>query len=267
MRCWRRCIRCILVIWAGFLGRSGRVGSGGVFDGHSDVQVHEESERVKHGVNGNSVKMYDRGNVLRVETTIDNPKEFRSDRAAVGDPEGAADWRVLRRSVADTHRRSVVSESSNGRYLEALSSVAATASLGELAAPWCARAAEPGGSGRKLRALNPLAAGDAALLTAVSDPKWQLNGLRNGDLSEAVFGEPPIDPKDRKRRCSQVGRLLRLLRAHRILRKVSKSNRYVVCGKARDALLTVLAARKANAESLTETADEKRSRDAKKATC
>ena len=250
-----------------FLGRSGRVGSGGVFDGHSDVQEYEESVRVKHWVNGNSVKMYDHGNVLRVETTINNPKEFRSYRAAVGDPEGVADWRVLRRSVADTHRRSVVSESSNGRYLEALSSVAATASLGELAAPWCARAADPGGSGRKLRALNPLAAGDAALLTAVSDPKWELNGLRNGDLSEAVFGEPPIDPKDRKRRCSQVSRLLRLLRAHGILRKVSKSNRYVVCGKARDALLTVLAARKANAESLTGTADEKRSRDAKKLTC
>ena len=33
------------------------------------------------------------------------------------------------------------------------------------------------------------------------------------------------------------------------------------------AKITELAARKANAESLTETADEKRSRDAKKATC
>ena len=49
-----------------------------------------------------------------------------------------------------------------------------------------------------MRALNPLASGDAALLTAVSDPKWQLNGLRNGDLSEALFGEPPTDPKERK---------------------------------------------------------------------
>ena len=80
-------------------------------------------------------------------------------------------------------------------------------SRAEVAAPWCERAAEPGGSGRKLRALNPLATGDAALLTAVSDPRWQLNGLRNGDLSDAVFGEPPVDPKDRKRRGSQVSRL------------------------------------------------------------
>lgn len=249
-----------------FLGRSGRVGSGGVFDVHSDVQAWEESVRVKHWVNGNSVKMYDHGNVLRVETTINNPKEFRSYRAAVGDPEGAADWRVLRRSVADTHRRCVVSESSNGRYLEALSSVAATTPVAELVAPWCRRAAEPGGSGRKLRALNPLASGDAALLTAVSDPKWQLNGLRNGDLAEALFGEPPTDPKERKQRSSKVGRLLRLLRAHGIVQKVSKTNRYVVCAKARDGVLAVLAASKANAETLTAMMEQKPSQNAKKKT-
>jgi hypothetical protein len=33
--------------------------------------------RVKHWLNGNSVKMYDKaGTILRIETTIGNPKDF-----------------------------------------------------------------------------------------------------------------------------------------------------------------------------------------------
>jgi hypothetical protein len=145
--------------------------SNGVVDVHSDVQAFEESVRLKHWVNGNSVKKYDHGSVLRVETTINEAKEFRSYRSKVGDPEGGKGWRVLRRSVADTHRRSEVSQKSNERYLESLSSVAATTTVGELASSWCERAAEPGGSGRKLRALNSLAEDDAALLAAVADPQ------------------------------------------------------------------------------------------------
>jgi len=71
-----------------FLGRSGQLHSNGVVDVHSDVQAFEESVRLKHWVNGNSVKKYDHGSVLRVETTINEAKEFRSYRSKVGDPEG-----------------------------------------------------------------------------------------------------------------------------------------------------------------------------------
>jgi hypothetical protein len=234
-----------------FLGRSGRLPADTTVDVHSDVQDFAESVRLKHWVNGNSVKLYDHGNVLRVETTINAPKEFRSYRSKVGEPDGAKDWRVMRRGVADTHRRAEVSQACNNRYLEALSSVAATTTVAELLTPWCQRVAEPGDGGRKLRALNPLSADDAALLTAVSDPKWQVNGLRNHDLAEALFGEDPADPVERKRRSAKVSRLLRLLRAHRILKKVPKSHRYLVCAKSRDALLALVAARNANPETLT----------------
>ena len=223
-------------------------------DVHSDVQVVEESVRLKHWVNGNSVKMYDHGNVLRVETTINQPKEFRSYRAAVGEPGGAKQWRVLQRGVADTHRRTEVSQAANERYLDSLAAVAATTTVGELAQRWTERVAEPGAGGtkrRKVRALNPLSAEDAALLTAVSDPRWSVNGLRNRDVAAALYGEPPPDRSARKQRSAKVGRLLRLLRAHGILQKVPKTHRYQVCAKARDGLLALLAARAANPEKLT----------------
>lgn len=234
-----------------FLGRSRRLSAGASPEVHSDVQVFEESVRLKHWVNGNSVKMYDHGNVLRVETTINEPKEFRSYRTAVGDPEGKASWRILRRSVADTYRRAEVSQAANERYLESLAAVAATTTVAELTSPWTERVAEPGKGGRRLRGLNPLSAEDGALLSAVSDPKWVLTGLRNRDLAAALFGETPSDPEERKRRSAKTGRLIRLLRAHGILKKVPKTHRYQVCEKSRDGLLALLAARSANPESLT----------------
>jgi hypothetical protein len=237
-----------------FLGRSGRLAPGTVVDVHSDVQVVEESVRVKHWVNGNSVKMYDHGNVLRVETTINRPKEFRSYRAAVGDPEGPKSWRVMQRGVADTHRRAEVSQAANERYLESLAAVAATTTVAEVAQRWTERVVEPGVQGksqRKMRALNPLSIRDADLLTAVADPKWVVNGLRNRDLAAALFGDPPTDALERKQRSAKTGRLIRLLRAHGILKKVPTTHRYQVCEKSRDGLLAILLARSANTEKLT----------------
>jgi len=236
-----------------FMGRS-RLPIAASADVHTDVQAVQESVRLKHWVNGNSLKTYDHGTVLRVETTINNPKEFQSYRAKVGEPDGPKAWRVLQRSVADLHRRAAVSQAANGRYLEAMSSVAERTTLNTLVTPWCQRVAEPGPGGRMVRALNPLAAEDAALLQAVSDPKWEVNGLRNRDVAEALYGETPADPAEQKRRSARVSRLLRLLRAHGILKKVPKTHRYLVCVQARAAILAVLAARHANPDELTKQA-------------
>jgi hypothetical protein len=231
-----------------FLGRS-RLGSAA--DIHSDVEAFEESTRLKYWVNGNSLKLYDHANNLRAETTINNPDEFRSYRAKVGEPEGPKDWRVLERGVAGMHRRAQVSQAANERLFEGLASVAATTTLEKLVTPWCQRVAEPGGSGRMVRALNPMSTDDLKLLIAVSDPRWLLNGMRNRDLAEALYGPAPNDPMERKRRSARISRLLRLLRAHAILKKVPNSQRYQICANARDAILALLAARQANPEKLT----------------
>lgn len=117
-----------------FLGRSKLNGKTGA-DVRSDVKAFEESVRLKHWANGNSLKAYDHCNNFRPETTINNPKEFRSYRAAVGDPEGPKSWRPLQRSVADMHRRAEASQKANERYLESLASVAADKTLEELVSP------------------------------------------------------------------------------------------------------------------------------------
>jgi hypothetical protein len=234
-----------------FLGRSaqGRPYQGEV---SSDLRRRLEGVRLKHRVGANSLKMYDHETVLRVETTINEPKEFRSYRAAVTEPAGEKDWRVLQRSVADMHRRTEVSQAANERYLEALAGVAATRSVQELAEPLCRRVAAPGPRpGRKVRALNPLSAADGALLAAVADPKWMVNGLRNRDLVAALHEKEARDAAEKRRRSARVTRLIRLLRGHGLLQKVPRSHRYQVSAEARKVIVTLLAARNATAETLS----------------
>ena len=116
----------------------------------SNVLGRLEGIRLKHWLNGNSIKLYDKDSVLRAETMLAEPGLFRVYRTAEGDPQGAMAWRPLRKGIADLHRRAQVSQAANERYLTALTAVHATTPLWELAEPLCRPAFEPTRrSGRK----------------------------------------------------------------------------------------------------------------------
>ena len=102
-----------------------------------------------------------------------------------------------------------------------------------------------------MRALNPLAAGDAALLAAVSRPEFLINGLRNRDVRRLLYGPDPATAAEQRRQSAAVTRQLRLLRGHGLIHKVPKTHRYVVSEAGRKAITAVLAARNASAEDLT----------------
>jgi len=72
-------------------------------------------------VNRNSVKMYNKcGNILRVETTISNTRDFKVFRYPNDDERQEASWQKMRKGVADLHRRCEVSDKSNTRYADAI---------------------------------------------------------------------------------------------------------------------------------------------------
>lgn len=255
----------------------------------SNLKERVEGVRLKHWLNGNALKIYDKDSVLRVETLIRDPGDFKVYRAKEGDTDGPKDWRPLRKGVADLHRRAEVSQAANGRYLEALAAVQETTSLRQLAEPLCRAVPEPvrrpapGAATastptaestaavstlavestptpaparrtrpRRVRALNPLAAADAALLEAVSRHEFLLNGLRNRDLRRLLCGAEPSDPVVRRRQAAAVTRKLRLLRGHGLLHKVAKTHRYVVSEAGRKIITALRAARHANADQLTQ---------------
>jgi hypothetical protein len=132
----------------------------------TDMKRRAEGVRIKHRVGDNSVKMYDKqGRILRVETTINDVKGFKVFRAPQSKPDAAPAWRQMRKGVADLHRRSETSQAANDRYLRTLASVDDATPLGRVAGGLCRPVQH---QGRRVRALNPYAAGDARLIAAIS---------------------------------------------------------------------------------------------------
>lgn len=239
-----------------FFGRTRGISGNSPVEVESEWKRFYEGLRLKHWVNSNSLKLYDYLNIARVETTINDPKFFKVYRASQADPQGPKDWRGMRWSVADLHRRAEVSQKVNERYLEGMSIVKETRPVKELVEPLCARVSEPGKkAARKVRALNPWSKEDAALLLAISDPKWMVAGIRNRDLVAILYPAKTTDATEKRRRSSRVTRLLRLLRGHGLLQKVPKTHRYQVSEKARTTIAALLAAGNANpAELVTKAA-------------
>ena len=228
-----------------FLGHSGRAPLNG--EVKTDRRQRSEGVRVKHWVNQNSVKCYDKGSILRVEATINEPKDFRVWRAPENNPNGKMQWRPLRRSVADLHRRAEVSRAATERYLSALAAVHVSTSLAEQAARMCLPVRR---DGRRYRALNALGQADGQLLAIVNRGEFALNGFRNRDVRGHLYSATE-DREQQRRQMAAVGRRLRLLRAHGLIAKVAKTHRYVVTEKGRNVMTAVLAARQASTEKLT----------------
>jgi hypothetical protein len=218
----------------------------------TDLKERPEGVRLKHRLNNNSIKMYDKqGSVLRVETTLNNARDMKVYRPKEGDEGGAKDWRYLRKGIADLHRRAKVCQDANGRYLESLATVAETTPLGELIEPVCRSVRW---QGKRVRALNPWGAKDAALLEAVHRGEFAINGFRNRDLRGLLFGSKAVPADEARRQSGKITRQLRLLRAHGLIRKVSKTHRYVLTDQGRTIISALLAARQADPATLTKVA-------------
>ena len=80
--------------------------------------------RIKHRMKNNWLKMYDKfGLVLRIETVINNPREFRVRRLRTREGRREMVWCPMNKGVINLYRYREVSLAANERYLEALSVV------------------------------------------------------------------------------------------------------------------------------------------------
>ena len=218
----------------------------------TDMKTRPEGVRIKHRLKQNSIKMYDKqGSVLRIETTINDPADFKQYRTPEGKPDAAVGWHCMRKGIADLHRRTEVSQAANDRYLCALASVEDTTSVGELATRLCQPVRR---NGRRARPLNPYAPDDAKLLDAISPGEFTINGFRNRDLRLQLFNDDKASKQVQRRHAAAVTRKLALLHAHRLIRKVPGTHRYHLSRQGRIIVTTLITARKANANALTKLA-------------
>lgn len=227
----------------------------GAFRGEvqSDLKGRREGVRIKHRVGANSLKMYDKPNVLRVETTLNQAGDLKVLRPKADAPRGKLVYQPLRKGVADLHRRAQLCQAANGRYLDALAAADASTPLKVLLAPLSRPVVEAGAGeaerGRRWRALQPLGQ-DAELLAAASRGEWLMKGFRNRELREVLWGADPEDAGERRRRSARMGRLLRLLRAHGLIYRIPQTQRYQVTALGRKVLPALSAAREATLDKL-----------------
>jgi hypothetical protein len=210
--------------------------------------------RIKHRVNRNSIKMYDKaGSVLRVETTLNDMRDLQSPRRV----NGKVVYKRMRKGVADMPRRAEVCRASNRRYLDALAAASTPTTPLKTLTEKLSRPVK--WKGKQVRGLNLLGAADAQLLQAVGRGEWLISGFRNRDLQPLlpVVGGVAVADDDRmakRRRSGQVTRKLRMLRAHGLIHKVPHTHRYLVSDKGRQVIAALHAAREADVQKLTQAA-------------
>lgn len=202
-------------------------------DLRGDRKRRYEGLCVKHRHGANSIKMYNKaGNLLRVETTINHPRSFKSFRHPDDDTQRPARWLKMRKGVADLHRRAEMSQRANERYLDSLSTSAGEATVYETISRVCHRHRR---SGRSVRALNPWSDPDHPALQFLAQGEWSLNGFRNRDLCAWLAPAASDQPaSERRKQTGRVSRLLRLLRSHGLIKKIPKTYRYEVTRKGRE---------------------------------
>lgn len=207
-----------------FLGRKPH----GNFAGEvlTDRKKRPEGVRVKHWVKQNSLKVYDKWSVLRVETTINNPREFKILRVRKA-PQGESSrrWVPMGKSVANLWRYAEIGKQANTRYLEALAQVEnkdkVVAELDELCQSRTV-------NGKRFARFQPIAAGEARVFRAVMDGRHLLNGFRNQDLAQLLEPLREATAEQERRRCGRISRMIAKLRAHGLIAKVPGSRLYRV---------------------------------------
>jgi len=192
----------------------------------TEARRRPEGWRIKHRLARNWVKVYDKASVLRVETTINNPREFRVLRV-ITDDEGRRErrWCAMRKGVADTWRYFQVGTTANRRYLDALATATPNgkgiAALDALCRPRT-------NHGRHAARFNPLSCNDLALFRAVLAGEPTLTRFRNHHLADHLYPRPPESIEEAHRRCQRVSRLIVKLRAHGLVAKVPRARLYRV---------------------------------------
>jgi len=174
--------------------------------------------------------MYDKqGSVLRIETTINNPRRFRVRRKGLRKGKLVMKWLALRQGIADIRRRAELSRAANQRYLTALSVVGLTTPSYRLLDQVSHRIKTK----RPARALRPISPEDAGLFEAILHADHSLQGFRNRDLRKALKHDP-------KNTSARISRLLMLLRAHKLIFKVCQTNYYRITRRGHQVMTTAL---------------------------
>lgn len=207
----------------------------------------EGGYRIRHWLGSNSVKMYNEANILRIESTVNDPAAFRAHRRKQGAPQGATTHLLpLRKGVADTTLRAMACQGINNRFANHVATTRSTIPLQSLLAPVTQRKQR---RGRSVRGLEPTGK-DLELIKAIADPRFTVAGFSNKDLRQLLAADPRYAGKTDRQRSGMTTRSLRLLRDHGVIRRLPKARRYQITRDGRALVTVIQAALAASTEEL-----------------
>jgi len=194
----------------------------------SDYRKRPVGFRVKHKMKTNSIKMYDKFSVLRIEMTINSPKEFKI-RREVQHRNGTTSmqWRPMGKSIANLYRYAEIAKASNHRYIAALNNIIPKGRIEKELDALCSKVVY---DGKSFSGFNVLDKDSFRLFTELANASFIIRGFSNFDLRHALWS-PNIADESFCR--NKTTRLLAKLRAHKLVKKIPCSKRYLLSDKGR----------------------------------
>lgn len=210
----------------------------------TQMGVRVEGVRIKHWVEENSIKMYDKASsVLRIETTINNPKRFRVRRMVTHKGQKKMAWTYLRKGVVDIRRRVQLSHAANARYLDALAVIGEPTPSHRILDP----VSQPVTcGGHRFRPLRPVSLDDSAFFQEILRPEHLIQGVRHGQLRRAIYPDAESDPEQRRLAAGRVTRRLKLFCVHGLLFRVPKTSYYRLTKKGHNVMNTAVRFRRSD---------------------
>lgn len=193
----------------------------------SDYRKRPEGWRIKFKMKSNSIKMYDKFSCLRVEMTINDPKEFKIYKD-VNHRDGTSSkrWVPMGKSIANLYRYAEISKAANKRFLDSMQNIIPQKSLEKEINGICEKKTI---KGRVYTGYNVWAPEIFLLFETISDGKFLIRGFTNQDIRWILCKNNPNTAKAR----GQTSRTIAKLRAHGLIRKIPHSRKYLVTNKGR----------------------------------
>ena len=208
----------------------------GSFEGEigNDFSTRIEGTRIKHHMGPAAIKMYDKfALVLRVETTCNDVTFFKHHRR-VEHRDGTWEMKLasMRKSIYSLPDLMGLLDAAIGRYLEFLGALDdPTARIKRLE-----KISEPvRNEGRSHRGFNLFDGDDLDSFLAISRGQFTISGFRNRDLHQWLPGWSG----------AQLGRMIKRLRAHGLLKKIGKRYKYYLTKLGTTVVSTALRLREA----------------------
>lgn len=174
-----------------------------------------------------SIKVYDKFSCLRVEMTINDPKEFKVYKD-VHHENGTTSkrWVPMGKSIANLYRYAEISKAANKRFLDSMQDIIPAKTIEKEINGVCSR---KNVKGRTYSGYNVWSKDTLLLFEAISDGKYLIRGFTNREIRHSIVAAQPDSTKVK----GQISREFSKLRAHGLIRKVPHSRRYLVSNKGR----------------------------------